>query len=176
MMINKENKKIIIISAFGLIIAILLLVFFIFPFYNKLRLNSEELIKIKTDIFLTNERVEKSEKIKELYNRVSPEIGKIESLFIDSNVPVNFIEFLENKSARYNLAIDINSSRIRREEDGLWNILIFQLNVSGEPINFFNFLEKVENSPYILETSNLLARLENDDKITVNLTLRIYGK
>ena len=164
---NKINLSIII----SLISAILIFVFVIYPTLQEIKNNSRELVSQKAGLSYLEAGVADLEKFK-IFSRESEEIlKKTDNLFIDSEVPVEFISFLETTSQEYQLEIGILPivpGKIRKDT---WPSLVFQVTTSGLFSDFLKFLEKLENSPYLVEIQKL-----DVGKSAATLTIKVFTK
>lgn len=110
------------------------------------------------------------EKFKILYKNIEEALKTIDKLFVGSEVPVDFITFLENTSQSSSVKTEISPSSVRKIEKDPWPSLIFQLSSSGSFNNFLKFLKKLENSPYLVETQNLnIARIGGEKTATSDI-------
>jgi len=80
-------------------------------------------------------------------------LEKIDDLFADPEVPIEFINFLEKNAGKSQLSIEI--SPMAKKETEPWPSLSFQISTVGSFSNFLKFLEKLETGPYLIEISNL---------------------
>ncbi|MDD5146723.1 MAG: hypothetical protein PHN39_03230, partial [Candidatus Pacebacteria bacterium] len=104
-------------------------------------------LKLLQDQIITLENFQKS------YDLYAQQFQKLTHGFVDSEVPIDFIKYLEDMAERDNLEIIIAPLGFNydsKKKDAL-PILDFQANVSGTLSNCFRFLERLENSPWFLE-------------------------
>lgn len=157
---NKINLSIVI----SLISAILIFVFVIHPTFQEIETNSRELVSQKEGLSYLEARITVLEKFK-IFSRESKEIlEKTDSLFTDSEVPVEFISFLERSSRESQLEIGILPISVGKTRKDPWPSLVFQVTATGLFSDFLSFLERMENSPYLIGIQKLdvnkLAREE----------------
>jgi hypothetical protein len=85
-------------------------------------------------------------------------------LFISSETPVNFIEFLENLAQDFNLSMKITPQSFEKQGNGLWTSMNLDINLIGSFSNLSKFIEKLEYScfpearqekGYLIEVKNL---------------------
>lgn len=174
MTINKKiNISVIIFIVFGLIF----LFSAIIPLFREIKKNSKELLDQKR-ITIDNDAQKKNlEQFKIFSTLFDENFDKIENLFIDSDVPVEFIQFLENTAGNNNLRIEIapSSKNSPKEE---WSFLSFQIMAKGFLPDFLRFIEKIENSFYLVEIQNLNISIDNvnSEKIEANFSIKVYIK
>ena len=154
MNLNPDKKIYITIAAF--IVAILLLfLLFILPAFNKIKKSSQELFLQKVNLSnLEKEALELKEPTN-LKDRISDNFQRINKLFIDPEIPVDFINFLEKEASSSQLEIEVSPIASPKKETDPWRNISFQITTEGSFPNFLKFLEKIENSPYLIELVNL---------------------
>lgn len=79
---------------------------------------------------------------------------QIEGIFADAETPIGFIEFLEEIAASSNLDLKITPGKAQKQKGVPWPAMDFQLAGSLSYPDFFRFLEKLENGPFLLEARN----------------------
>lgn len=151
-------KKLITTSLIFTIITLVLIVFFIYPLFQKIKRNSEDLISAKKELISLQAKIENLEKLKELYLTLQPGLEKIDALFIDPKAPIDFIKFLEKIGGDSGVLIDISYIGVRKIETDPWPSLGFQIALTGPFPNCLKFLERIETSPYLIEVQNLDIR------------------
>lgn len=149
------GKKIYISLAVFSISSILLIAFLIYPFFKEIKANSEELLLEKKKIILLQKEKGNLQKLGEIYKTHQSDLNKIENLFIDPELPVEFINFLEKNASASQVRLKISALTKRTEKQDPWPSLFSQLSVAGPFPGFVKFLEKLENGPYLIETLDL---------------------
>jgi len=164
----------------------LLLAFFAFFFFlREIQKSSQDFLIAREKISsLTKER-EDFGKIKIFYQNHQSDFEKIEKFFVDPDVPIDFISFLEKTAQDCQLQLKINSLIKNQSKENTMPSLSFQLSLQGFFPNFLRFLEKIENGPYLVETVNLntqSAKEENVEKEVfekesqISLTIQVVSK
>ena len=148
-----KSKVNLTIGAFGVLI-ILMVVFILAPFLRKISVNSKELASQRENLAVLETKAANLEKFKNLYSGLREILEKIDDLFVSAEVPVGFIGFLEDTSSESNLTIKIVPSSQETKGDA-WPSLSFQITNTGSFDSFLKFLEKLENSPYLIEIKNV---------------------
>ena len=151
---NKINLSLIIFS----ILSVSLIVFLIYPLFREMRMDSEDLISQKQKIISLEKKIENLGKFQIIWQGIEPDFQKIEKLFIDPEVPVEFISALEAIAKDCQMTIEISSFPSSRTEKDLWSSLFFQISSATSFSKFLKFLEKIETSPYLIEISSLNVR------------------
>jgi len=160
-MINSKRK----IYFSGFIFTILILVFIIcliLPLFLTIKKDSIEFVSQKEKLSGLEKKRGSLKNIEEDYFNIKPSLEKINSIFISSREPIDFISFLEKTAEELNLSIQISPTGEELKKE-TWPSLSFQMKISGAFPDFIKFLNKLESSLYLIEVENL-----NIKKITEN--------
>lgn len=158
------KNQIIIISLIAGLIAFILAVSAVNPQFKGIKENSQNLLAAKKEQILFQKRDENFDQIKEIYQEIKPDLEKIERTFVDPEAPIGLIEFWEKTARVSGISIDVSSSSLKKRKDGDDNFLGFQMALIGSFSDFMKFLQKIENSSYLVEIENLtLARLSEGE-------------
>jgi hypothetical protein len=168
-----KNKIYIFLAAlvvfFGLLIFLVIL-----PMAKGIAKNAADYMIAKEETASLDTEIKNSGTLKEQYQAELPDLEKIESLFIDFEIPIDFIRFLEKLATDSKVVTTISPSENLRKEPGEWSSLSFHLSVEGSFLNFSRFLEKLENAPYLIEVQNLdMQPIVTDAK---NLDKKVLGE
>ena len=161
---------------------ILMIVFIVFPLFSEIKNNSKELIIQKEKFIDLEAKITNLEKFKVLYAELQRFLKEIDNLFVDSGVPVEFVGFLEKTSDQCQLKIETLSTSGKKMEKDSWPSLTFQITSLGSFPNFLKFLEKLENSPYLVEVQNIsLNKLMGDKDVVLahvraNFSVKVFVK
>ena len=125
-------------------------------------------------MFSLEKKIENLKEFQTLWLEIEPNLKKIDQLFIDPQVPVEFVNFLEKIAKDSEILIEISSAISSKTEKDPWPSLLLQINSTAPFSEFLKFLEKIETSPYLIEIQNLNARrlIEGDAEIT--LSVKVY--
>jgi Tfp pilus assembly protein PilO len=159
------------------ILVILLVVFIIFPLFREIKDNSRELISQKESLATLEEKIGNLEKFKILYKELEQILEKIDNLFINSEVPVEFISFLETTAENCQQKIEISPTSAKKSEKELWSSLTFQIASTGSFPNFLKFLEKLETSPYLIEIKNInISKSGEGGDVKAIFSVKVFAK
>ena len=150
------KKNYLSIAVFG-IISTLFAVFVILPLFKEIKAISQNLFFKKNKIVYLSEERENLQKIENLYKTYQSDLERIENLFVDPEVPIEFIGFLEKTAVSSQIKLEI-SSMTKKTEQEPWQSLSAQLLITGSFSNFSKFLHKLENGPYLIEIVDLNTR------------------
>jgi len=174
------KKNYLSIAMFG-IISILLAVFVMWPLFKEIKVISQNLFLKKNKIVYLSEERESIKKIENLYKTYQSDLDRIENLFVDPEVPIEFIGFLEKTAADSQIKLEISSmtraaarggdeqssATTKKTEQEPWQSLSAQLLVTGSFSNFSKFLHKLENGPYLIEVLNLNTKKLTEREVQV---------
>jgi Tfp pilus assembly protein PilO len=175
------QKNIYILTIILSLFSILLVVFLLFPLFSEIKRLSQELVILKA-------KIENLKNFKKVYLAISPELEKIDNLFADFELPINFIEFMEKTAKESNLIVKISLLPKPKEEEKKedWLILTFQIRTTAPFPRFLSFFEKIENSPYLIKIQDLtITRVPKDpelegekEKFEINaiITLKVFAR
>jgi len=158
---------------FWLLIFILISLFFIAflipKFLKEIRADSQELISLKSELVSFQKETENLDKLKLVYQNYQSNLAKIDEIFIDPEVPIEFFNFLDKNAALFQLEIEkspVSKQKAENEPPSLF----FQISVSGSFPNFLKFLEKLENAPYLIDVLNLnVKKIISKETPTANI-------
>jgi hypothetical protein len=135
-----------------------LIIFFIWPLFNEIERNSEDLVSARNNIINLNAQISETNNFKKNYEIYKPNLEKIDRLFVDPRNPVDFIEFLENTASEFKITSKIslppslNSSQF----------IIVQFASKGSFSNTLNFVKTIETRSYLIEIEDL--EIQNSDQ------------
>lgn len=165
------NQKIYVALASIALLTTLLTVFVIYPFFLDIQKNSEELLQEKEKIIFLSQEAKGREKIEALYRAHQQDFSAIEKFFIDPEVPLDLINFLEETASTSNAQLAISSVTKNVAKKDPWSSLLLQLSLSATTPDFLQFLEQVETSPYLIEVLALTL-----GETAATLTVKVFTK
>jgi Tfp pilus assembly protein PilO len=158
------------------------LIFLIRNFFLEIKKVSLEINQKKSETLLLEKKAQSAEDFSNLFQSEKGKIEKIESFFINSEMPVDFLNFLEKTAKDLNLSFKFSISQPTREKDP-WPTLNFQINLVGFPSEIFKFLKKLNYSSYLIQIQNLeILKAEKSEKevlpgqVETNLLIKVYAK
>lgn len=165
---------------------IVLIIFVVYPLFKEIKSNSQALFVEKNKIIHLKKEREKLKEISDIYKAFQEDLNKIEASFVDSEFPVELINFLEKNGDASQVKLEILSVTKQSEKEDPWPSLLVQLSVTGEFVNFLKFLTKLENSPYLIEVLdlNIMKSVERETEpgkialpqIKTILSLKVFTK
>ena len=179
---NFQKRTILILIILGLLLSVFLFLG-IHPLLVKIQKSSFEIDKIKTDFFYLQKKHEIIELMKQKYHQESllTDIEKINSMLINAEAPVDFIKFLERSALKSRVLLETTPFLVRTAEKDPWNSIGFQLTVYSDFVNFFEFLNAIEKSPFLVEIQSLNIRkaAEKDKKeegVVAMVLIKVFSK
>lgn len=161
-MSRKRKIQILLVFFFG--ITILLVIFLIYPLFSGIKKISQDFLSQKEELLTLEKKVENLEKFKIIFPEISGDLEKIDNLFVDREVPVDFIRFLEKTSRDSQVSLKISAGGALKIEKDPWPSISFQLFLAGPFPSLSQFLEKLESSIYLIEIQNLnISRLSETE-------------
>lgn len=112
------------------------------------------------------------------------DLQKIKSFFVDPEVPIAFIAFLEDAAQAEKVFLEISSLPAKKEQKQLGPALIFLLKSESSFSNFWNFLDRLEKAPYLIEVQTLNIKKKEgkgqeeslENRVDIYLPLKVYTK
>lgn len=178
MNLSSKNKISLTIAVFILLI-ILMVVFGISPLYQKIKSNSEEVLFQKQKMATLESKISNLEKFRIIYKNLEDISIKIDGLFPDPEVPVGFITFLEETAEDSQVYIKISPTALAKSKEDPWPSLGFRIISRGPFPNFLKFLEKLENSQYLIEFQNLNVNKQGGTAgggVAASLLVKVFTK
>ena len=164
----------------------LALVFFLRNSFLEIKKTSLEIISKRSETLLLEKKAQSSQDFADLFGKEKEKFNKVESLFIDPEMPVEFINFLEKTAKDQNLSIDLSISPSPIGKD-LWPAIGFQINLAGFSPDVFKFLEKLSHSRYLIDIQSLeISKIEKEKtpigkeilagNIKAGLLIKVYNR
>ena len=163
-----QNKNYIISTIFGSV-TLALIIIFIYPCFNDVKENSQELFAAKKELILLNAQIRELENFDDNYTSYQPNIEKTNQLFVDSKNPIDFIQFLETIASDFGITIEMSLlvPLTKGSKTEPWPNITFQVSSKGIFSNFLQFFERLEQSPYLIEAQNLTIKRLSDKELGI---------
>jgi len=158
------------------IVNLAMIIFVIYPLFKGIKENSQEFITQKENLALLRSEMTYLRNFEKIHMIQKDELEKINVLFANSEAPVNFISFLENTAQNCQLSITILPGGSQKSEKDPWSYLVFRISVSGTFSNFSRFLEKIENSCWLIDIFDLQIKKAKAENISANFSIKVCSK
>lgn len=160
---NLKKKINLSILFFGFV-NLFIIVYLIYPLFSEIEQSSQDWIFQRKILLSFETKLNNLEAFRNIYPEIQANLEKITNLFVNPDVPVGFISFLETTAEDCQVAIEISSGFPSKVEGDLWPSLSFQIISLGSLPNFLKFLERLESGPYLLEIHSLnISKLTEAD-------------
>ncbi len=183
------KKQIILFSGICLVISLILIFSFILPLVIGIKNSSSKLVGIKKELAIIHEKADGIGDVKATCNAISSDLERSESLFVNLEVPVSLIEYLENNADDLSLLVKTSPVFLKEVKDDIWDFVGFRLTITGSYNNFMRFIERIESAPFLIEIQDLSARILTGSELGVegyeafrsgdvsaSLTIKVFGK
>jgi len=177
-----QSKKIYLTIFLFSSLSLCLIFFLILPLLREIKESARLLISEKEKIISLKERVEKLKEFESFHQDLDKNLEKVNKLFIQPEVPIGFIEFLEKTAKDCKAKITISSFSFSKKKKENWQPISFQIKIKALPQDCLRFLEKIENSPYLIKIQNLNMKKIKTEKetsskeIEANFSIEVYSK
>jgi len=173
----KFGIKIKILLFVGVFIGLSALILFlvIYPFFKEIKKNSEDFVFEKNRLIQLNNEIERLRESEKLYHNHLEDIEKIDKLFVNAELPTEFMGFLEDNAAKSQVDITVSSAVSQKSESSPWPNISFQVSITGSFPNCLKFLEKLEIGPYVIEILNLNVSRPTETESRLSLESGIFS-
>lgn len=155
MILRPKEKILISIAAFAGSF-VLLTILIIYPLLKEINKNSGEFVFLKKQLIQSQNEIEGLKTSAALYKAHQGDIEKIDKLFVNADMPIEFMNFLEESALKSQLDLEVSSmASPSKKESGSWPSIYFQVLMAGSFSQCLKFLEKMENSPYLINILDL---------------------
>ncbi|MDD5433524.1 MAG: hypothetical protein PHE77_02615 [Candidatus Pacebacteria bacterium] len=145
------NKKIKLDILIFLIVLTVIIFTGVVPLVSDFSKNSENLSNRKKDLFFLEQQISALQDFQNNSAFYQPSVQKLNSSFVSQEAPIEFIEFLEEEAQKQQLDISISSVKDESEEKGTRFTMAFQVSLSGDFPEVLIFLQRIEQSPWLLK-------------------------
>ena len=172
----KIDKKIYILIGVFIGAYLLLIILVILPLAGTIENNSKELLLTREELTFFSDARENLLNLEDAFQEIEPDSEKINTLLVDAEIPIDFINFLKNSAIQSSISLGVSlvDSRIIKED--AWSSLSSRLTLSGSFLNIMRFIDKLENSKYLIEVQELSIKKIGEDKVGANLTIKVFAK
>jgi len=183
----KKIEKFYVIQGVFLFLFLAMIFLIILPQFTGIKENFQNLVAKKQQIRAISEKEKNLFRFASVRSEVRENFKKAQELFLVSNTPVEFIDFLEEAASSSEIAMKISSiSSAQKDKEYPWPSLIFHINAKGNFSNFMRFIEKIENNSYLTDIDMITIqkieknRTETDSsqetEISSDFSLRVFTK
>lgn len=152
---------------------------------SSIKNNAKELSSLKDKNFYFSEQFNKNIEFNDNKEKYEKDFEKINQMLVNYKDPIDFIKFLESVAQSLNLEIDISFLPSNNKVvNNNWNTLSFQIACLGSFNNNLSFLNKLENSSYLIAVENIKVnkitetdeKLKNKQAIKLTSVIKVFAK
>jgi len=172
---TKEKIYLLIFSIF--LFLILFSIFCYYPLIKGFVDEAKELKKIESQLSFLDQKISQLKKAKAIEKEIKGNIQSFKSLFIQKEMPLDFINFLEAtaKDCKVELELSRFSEISLKEEER--ESLLFEGKTKGDFVSTLCFLNKVENAPFLVEFNSVnLFKEKDQNEISSSFSLKVFVK
>lgn len=129
-----------------------------YPLWKGIVKDSEKLISEKRDFVRLNTDLENIRNFEKITGTYQAQLADLDRLFIASDTPIEFIEFLERIAQDLGFALTIDPKSPTQDKSDGWPSILFNVSASGSYANFLTLLKKLENSPHLVEIKGVTIK------------------
>ena len=159
------------------IFAVSLLLFFAFlilPLVRQVRSDSAKVLAARSQLAKVSLYEEQIQKFEGISQSQKEHVDSIHSLFLNTDTPIAFLEFLERRSESSRVSLKITPVESLRKEEDVWNSIDFELAGKGLYPSVLSFVKQVENGPYLFEFKNVIVQRVATGETDFSLLLKVY--
>lgn len=171
----KIKKRINLSIVIFVVSAVLIFIFGIYSVFKNIEMDSRKSLHQEKELAVLEAKIANLENFKTASRDFEEISEKIDNLFIDLLVPVDFIRFLENMAQSHYLDIGISPAAADKSNKDQWQSLVFQVTSRGSFSDLLRFLEKLENSLYLTEVQNLNIAREGEGVRAV-FSIKVFAR
>ena len=145
------KRKIFFILISIILIVFILMLLLVISLIKDIQRNSQEFLSERKTLTAMEREFQEFENFERNTAFYQPNLEKLDKLFLNPRVPVDFIQFLERESENLGLLIEISPSIITSRETDPWESIGFQILLTGSFPDSLKFLEKLQTSSWLLE-------------------------
>jgi len=163
-----------VLSSVFLILAFGVIFFFALPLFNEIREHSQSIITKNLELDYFQQDLIQAREFELLKGSMEWNSQSINNAFANAQAPINLIKFWENSAKDCGLAIDISSVPAPAGSSAKWKILYFRIAVTGNFAKTLNFIEKIENGPYLTQIQGISSS-QNIDGVKTDLKITAFA-
>lgn len=153
-MISPKRKIAIIAVSFALLYSALT-IFAILPLVKQIEKDSQKVASKEVIVGVLERQLDSLVDFQKKQSEYQSYLEQAESSFVRADAPIIFMEFLEAQAHLVDVFLSVSSITQRKgEEFGLG----LNLKLAGPFARCLRFLEKIEQSPFLIEITNMQAR------------------
>lgn len=170
------KQKIFIASGIFSVFMLLFLAFLLLPLLRGVQADSAKVLAASQQLAKVSLYEEQIQRFEEIAKTEQGGIDTIRNLFLDTDTPIAFLEFLESSSRNSRVSLKITPVESQRKEEDVWDSIDFELAGKGTFPSVLSFIKKVENGPYLFEFKNVVLQRVATGAVDFSFLLKVYTK
>src|SRR3989338_5074932 len=170
-----RSKKILVASLAALLGAFLFLFFIVSPLLSGVAKTTELLRAEKLKRSDLEAQIIAIEDFRRFTNANQENFKTLDTLFLKEQNPSPFFSFLETLASREGFSLKIVPQEPKLLPEDRWTSIDFQVSSQTSFPKLFAFLEKLEQSPYLLEIKNVQV-VKKEGGADFSLFFKMYSK
>jgi len=168
-------------------LGVLLLAFFSFSLFKEIKKQSQNLLNLKQNLAEKEIRLKNIQNLKLAEKEITKDLERIEKIFFNKEVPIDFINFLEKVSQDCEVVVEkISPLSSPKASTSSFPYLEFQMTGFSSFRGAICFLKKLEFGPYLIQVLSLnLSKLTKEELknkalqgsfLNLGIVFRVYTK
>lgn len=157
------KRKIYITMAVTLVVSVCLLVLGIIPFAGQMVQSSQAFASQRALLDVINARIDEVKGFQDDRSSLSHNLDRLDSVFVEADSPVLFLNHLETIARASSLSIRIYPFQPQVAADDLWLSIGLRVNLGGGVQGCLRFLEALEQSKWLFEVLELDLQKISDE-------------
>ena len=145
---NLKIKKILSL-VFSLFFFSLFFFFLILPKFKEIKEIFKEISQKELELAQIENRQKEIEKFKKTFPEIKENLLNFKNSFVNPEIPIDFVESIEKMAKDLKIPIQISILTSSKEK------ISFQVKGAGFPENVFKFIEKIENSNFLIQIEKI---------------------
>lgn len=136
-------------------LAFLYAVFVLGFLWGQIQHNIQALNSVRKEHVKNEAQREALEEFKKIERAAGLNFKQIDQLFINKDVPYDFVLFLENLAKGNELSMELSGGGSGGSKKDPWDELTFQVTLEGQIPDALQFIAQLEKSPYLIDIQNI---------------------
>lgn len=186
-------KRIYTLIVIFVVISLALVFLGVLPSFSGVKQSSQEFLSAKNKLAFLTLQKNKLTQTQKLYERYRQDLANLDNVFVNAEVPLELISFLEDTATSSGIQLTVTSitkevtetedkgtsaaDKKNAKEKDVWPSLLLQLSAEGSFSNFSKFLTRLESASYLIEVLDLTARkVPESENISFNMSIKVFAK
>lgn len=148
----------------------------VFPVLSGVQRDSKKLALIKQNIIYAKAESEQMAEFKDKYESIKPNLEKIDSLLVDLQTPLEFIQFIEGLALKTGVVpqISMPAGGSQRAPGEVLSSVQIQMPCRGKKADILKFIEYLEFGKYLITVMGVDLRESEAGLYQANLNIKLF--